>query len=84
MDMLYPPEYRRQNLATEIVQKSIDEVKAEFQRKGISSFYVEAVVGIDNLASQKLANKLLSDKFEEITDDVSGENAYHYFCLVQW
>jgi hypothetical protein len=78
-----PPEYRQQGLATEIVEKSLNEVKAEFLQNGISSFYVEAVIGINNVASQKLAVKLLSDEYQEIIDDVSGERANFYSCLVQ-
>lgn len=78
-----PPEYRNMGLATEIVKKSVDEVKAEFNRNGIRTFYVEAVISVDNVASKRVAEKLLSQDFEEIIDDVSGEKAFYYCCLVQ-
>lgn len=78
-----PEEFRGAGLAMEIVEKSIAEVKAEFKRNGINSFYVEAVVGVENIPSQKVSAKLLSSNFEEITDSFSGERAYHYQLLVQ-
>ena len=78
-----PLEYRQQGLATEIVEKSINEMKAEFQRNDVSSFHVEAVISVENEASQKLAAKQLSTEFKQITDDISGEDAYYYCRLVQ-
>ncbi|WP_229711240.1 GNAT family N-acetyltransferase [Agarivorans gilvus] len=78
-----PPEYRQQGLGTEIVKLSINELKAEFKRNGVNEFYVEAVVGVQNIASQRLAAKLLSANFEKIKDDVSGEDAYYYCLKVQ-
>lgn len=78
-----PAEFRNQGLATEIIKNSIDEIKAEFQKVGINKFYVEAVIGVNNVASQKLAKNLISSEFNEIIDDVSGEKAFHFRCLVQ-
>lgn len=78
-----PEKFRGSGLATDIVEKSINEVKAEFKRNGISGFYIEAVVGVQNLASQKISKKILASEFEEIIDSLSGEKAYYYLRLVQ-
>lgn len=76
-------QFRNQGLATEIVDASLKEL-----HKGISrhlrepGFYVEAIVGVDNLASQKVAARSLSNSPDSIEDDESGLPALHYVKLV--
>lgn len=72
--------HRGQGLAKELVTKAISELKKGLSGAGISGFYVEAVVGLDNVASQRVANATISDKPEKITDDVSGLPVLHYIC----
>lgn len=72
--------HRGQGLAKELVTKAISELKKGLYGAGISGFYVEAIVGLDNVASQRVANATISDKPEKITDDVSGLPALHYIC----
>ena len=77
-----PENFRGLGLAAEIVEKSIRELQAEFTGKGVSSFYIESVVGVKNIASQKISSRLLTSECEEIIDSVSGEKAYYYLRQV--
>jgi len=69
-------------LASEIVEKSINELKHGFLNNNITEFYIEAVISVENIASLKVANKILSAHPSQIVDEISGENAYYYKCLV--
>lgn len=76
-------QFRNQGLATDIVRASIKEL-----HKGMSrhlrepGFYVEAIVRVDNKASQMVAARTLSDSPDSIKDDESGLPALHYLKLV--
>lgn len=72
---------RGQGFAQKVVQQSIDEITAGFKGK-IPSFYIEAVVSISNLASKRVAEKLIGGEPEELTDNNSGEPAVRYTKLV--
>lgn len=71
--------YRNQGVAGALVSASMTEL-----HRGISPYlrapgiYVEAIVGLDNPASQKVASRTLSTKPELIKDHYSGEPALHY------
>jgi hypothetical protein len=76
-------QFRNQGLATEIVTASLKELHqgmAPHLRE--PGFYVEAIVGTDNPASQKVASRTLSDSPDSIKDDVSGLPALHYVKLI--
>lgn len=45
-------------------------------------FYLEAVVGVGNERSQKVARKLISETADEIVDSESGWPALHYITFV--
>lgn len=70
-------EFRNQGIAKRILEISIDEMKYGFLRI-MPTFYIEAVIGMDNLPSQKTAEKVLGGDPEEITDKHSGEPALRY------
>lgn len=73
-----PEELRGQGRAAEIVAAALREMTAGFGRAGIHDFYVEAIVGIDNIASQKIAANLLQKSPVAIKDCVSGKPALRY------
>ncbi|CAI1091065.1 Uncharacterised protein [Serratia fonticola] len=73
--------FRNQGIAQEIIEKSIDEMKFGFKEK-IPKFYIEAIVGASNVASQKVASKIVSKAPATITDQYSGEPAYQYIRLI--
>jgi RimJ/RimL family protein N-acetyltransferase len=74
--------FRRQGLAVEVLRKSIDEMRLGF-KSHFSKFYVEAVVGKFNVASIKVASKVMNSEPVEIVDEVSGEPALQYFLLIE-
>jgi RimJ/RimL family protein N-acetyltransferase len=73
-----PEAYRGKGRATEIVTAAIAELKNGLKRGGIKEFYVEAMVGSDNVASQHVAAKAISDKPVETMDSISGLPALQY------
>lgn len=74
--------YRKQGLAAIVLEKSIDEMRHGF-RKLIPKFYIEAIVGVNNVASQKVAARVLSQTPISITDQVSNQPALQYFKLIE-
>lgn len=73
-----PPKYRKRGLAQSTMLAAIAELHAGMSRNGVPAFYVEAVVGVDNEASKRVAEKVLSSTPKQITDEVSGLPALHY------
>lgn len=70
--------FRSQGRGNELVEAAIKDHIAGMQRNGVNRFYLEAVVGLDNLASQRIAERHIAQQPEEITDSVSGLPAYRY------
>lgn len=73
-----PPECRGKGFAKAIVEAGIAEMKNGFGQNGIKTFWVEAVVGTDNLASQRVAEAILSKHGNPTTDVHSGVAALQY------
>lgn len=73
-----PPDQRGKGLAAELVTGAITELQDGLARNGVTSFYVEAVVGKDNIASQKVAAATLGDTLREGVDSVSGKPVLIY------
>lgn len=76
--------FRRQGIATQLLEKSIEEMRQGFGRH-MEKFYIEALVGMDNIGSQKVAAKVLSPKSppRESIDSVSGLPALVYTRLIE-
>ena len=77
-----PEFYRGQGLATDVLRKSIDELRAGLARNGISRFYIEAVVSIYNEASMRVAGKVLAVEPEGGVDSNTGDPIWIYRKLV--
>ncbi len=73
-----PERYRGQGRAKDTVSAAIAEMQAGLGRNGISNFYVEAIVGVDNLASRRVAEQAISPTASAITDEVSGQPALQF------
>lgn len=71
-----PASYRGQGLATRTVRAALIELTAGFGPYG--PFWIEAVVGTDNVASQKVAERGMGVAPVPITDSVSGLPALMY------
>lgn len=73
-----PDALRRQGRAKTIVEAALAEMKNGFCRNGIPAFYVEAIVGTDNVAYQHVATATLSTTPLSVTDQFSGLPALQY------
>jgi hypothetical protein len=72
-----PEPYRNQGRAKGAVSAAISEMQHGFGRIGMV-FYVEAIVGADNKASQRVAEQFISDTPVAMTDHISGLPAFQY------
>lgn len=73
---------RRQGYAKEIVKSAIAEMKTGFGGAGIVEFYIEAIVGEDNLASIRVAEQVISTSFNSKPDDFTGVPIRQYLLRV--
>lgn len=53
-------------------------MQAGLARNGIPEFYIEAIVGAGNMASRKIAEQVISNEPEAITERLSGLPAFKY------
>lgn len=53
-------------------------MRNSFTRAGMKAFWVEAIVGEDNVASQRLAEKVLSAPITKSADSFSGDPIVQY------
>jgi GNAT superfamily N-acetyltransferase len=72
------PDHRGQGLATDLVKSAIAEFLNGVGRHGIRSIHIEAVIGVENLASQRVAEKTINSEGRQTTDSYSSEPAIHY------
>jgi hypothetical protein len=70
--------FRQQGRGTELVGAAVKDHIAGMARAGVTKLYVEAVIGVNNAASQRIAERHLGEGREEIIDNVSGLPAYRY------
>jgi hypothetical protein len=73
-----PEAYRGKGRAKSVVAAAIAELMHGLSRNKISSFYVEAIVSIDNEPSKRVAESTISATPVAVTDEVSGLPALHY------
>ena len=73
-----PEEERRRGLATQLVKAAIAELQHGLARNGVTTFYIEAVGGKDNIASQKVAAATLTITPREGVDSISGNPVFVY------
>jgi hypothetical protein len=69
---------RKRGIGKEIAQAAIDEFTAGMAKSGIVHFYIEAMVGVKNIASQKVAAHVIGGTPKETADHNSGEAALQY------
>lgn len=78
-----PETYRNRGWATQIVQQSLEELRIGLTRNGLNCFFLDAVVGEANIASQRVAAKIFPDAPLSIIDAESGEPAFAYDKLIE-
>lgn len=77
-----PQHLRKRGLAKAIAQKAVDEFTAWMARNGVIHFYLEAVVGVKNIGSQKVAAAVIGGETNQIADENSGEAALQYIAEI--
>jgi len=70
--------YRGKGLGNRIASSATKEFVSGMVGAGVKSFFLEAIVGVDNLASRRIAEKIISASARGITDSVSGLPALLY------
>lgn len=75
--------YRRRGYGTKITGEGIAELAGYLAKRGVAAFYVTAFVAMDNIASRKVAEKVLTKACKKITEDDPERNACYYVRLVQ-
>lgn len=73
-----PEELRGEGRAPEAFKAALRELRHGLARHGIARFYVEAVVGVDNPASQRVAEKVISPALKTDTDKFAGVPVIQY------
>jgi hypothetical protein len=76
------PSRRGQGRAGYAVPLAIRELRHGFDKAGVPDFRVEAVVGVANVASNRIATRAISNEAKQIKDEFSGEAAFHYSMIV--
>lgn len=79
-----PEVYRSRGMAKATVSAAIAELKNGLGRNGAKPFFIEAIVGSDNAASQKVASETLSVEAEAVKDEVSGLPALRYLVRITY
>jgi predicted acetyltransferase len=77
-----PQHLRKQGLAKLVAQAAIEEFTAGMKRNGVQSFYLEAIVGVKNIASHKVAEHVIGGNTKKVSDSHSGEAALQYITKV--
>jgi len=79
-----PEAYRNQGRAKEIVNAAISDLRQVLGQSGQHpAFFVEAIVGADNIPSQHVAAQVISAESEAVTDQHSGMPALRYVRKVE-
>jgi hypothetical protein len=73
-----PKRFQKRGRAKDILVAAIADMQAALVRNGIPEFYIEAIIGADNMASRKIAEQVISNEPEAITEELSGLPAFKY------
>ena len=77
-----PQHLRKRGFGKDIARSAIAEFRAGMSRNGVNSFYVEAVVGTKNVASQKVAESIFGKPVKEGVDEYSNEPIFQYMLKI--
>jgi hypothetical protein len=73
-----PNRFQKQGRAKDILVAAIADMQAGLARNRMPEFYIEAIVGADNIASRKVAEQVISNEPEAIIEGLSGLPAFKY------
>jgi GNAT superfamily N-acetyltransferase len=74
--------HRGKGVAKEIVKAAIAEMQKGFGRTRNAEFYVEAIVGEDNLPSMRVAEQVISSTYNSMPDSFSGIPIRQYLLRI--
>lgn len=77
-----PQHLRKRGLGRKVVEAAIAEFTAGMARGGIVHFYLEAMVGERNAASQRLAARTIGGEPRPTNDSASGEPILQYIVEI--
>ncbi|WP_078802579.1 GNAT family N-acetyltransferase [Pseudomonas fluorescens] len=79
-----PEKFRKHGVGTEVVEKGIRELRNGMARNGLRQFYIEAIVDKNNIASQRLAVKVIAMEADRnVIEKESGKPAVVYMRLIK-
>ena len=73
---------RGRGIATNTLKQAIEEMQNGLSRTPAKEFYIEAVAPAENLASNRIASKVISDKPHSCTDYFTREASFQYLRKV--
>jgi len=73
-----PKNERNKGRAKQMLREVIEDLVLQAGKNGAETIYIEAVVDVTNLPSQRVAEAVLNVEKENITDSASGRPAYRY------
>lgn len=74
-----PMEFRGHGYAKQLVSEAVQDIAMQAWKNEIRTIFIEAVIDINNIASQHVAQAVLSKaEREQITDSHSGKQAFRY------
>ena len=73
-----PKRFQKQGRAKDILVAALADMQDGLFRNGFPEFYIEAIVGAANVASRKIAEQVISDEPEAITEGLSGLPGFKY------
>lgn len=78
-----PERFQKQGRAAEAFNAAANELRQGLARYGVSTFYVEAVVGTDNVASQRVAERVISPPVKTDMDCNAGVPIIQYLRKIE-
>ncbi len=75
--------FQGQGRAAEAFKAAVNELRYGLSRHGVSAFYVEAVVDVNNKASQRVAEQVISPAVKTDTDCYAGVPVIQYLRKVE-
>lgn len=73
-----PEDMRNQGLAKQVLRDVVQDQIYQAAKMGVRVLYVEAVIDVENLPSQRVAEAVFNVERESIIDSACGRPAYRY------
>ena len=74
---------RGQGMGIRLMKQALKELVNDISTSSMKEFYLQAIVNVENEASNNISRKYISNSPTSIFDTLSGEPAYQYLCKVR-